>query len=91
MGITNYLGKKLYENRLLYLDRWSILHFFGFLILGIYHPTRWGLVIIGTIIFEIFEIIMARKTALFKENPKDMFTDVLLNLSGYWLGQGGLL
>ena len=47
--------------------------------------------IIGTIIFEIFEVIMARKTSLFKENPKDIFTDILLNFSGYLIGQGGLL
>ena len=89
--IKQFLEQKIFENGYVYLDYWSILHLLGFFILGTYYPNRWGLVIMGTIFFEILEVYMARRTSFFKESKKDTFTDIAINFLGYWSGQGGFL
>lgn len=69
------------------MDGWSIAHFIGFFMLGVYFPNRLHLVIIGTIIFEIFEKIMSEKTPFLKESLKDTMTDIVINIVGYLIGQ----
>ena len=89
--IKQFLGKKIFENRFIHIDRWSIVHFVGFFLLGIYFPNKLGLIIIGTILFEVFENIMSKRTPFFKESAKDTLSDIGFNILGYLLGQQYLL
>tara|TARA_Y100000310_G_C20526410_1_gene736270 strand:- start:730 stop:1011 length:282 start_codon:yes stop_codon:yes gene_type:complete len=85
--IRQLLGRRIYQSSLIHIDGWSILHFVGFFLLGVYFPNRWGLVIAGMIAFEVFENIFSGKIRFFKETTKDTVTDILLNIVGYSLGQ----
>ena len=87
MTIRQILAKKIYENSYLHFDLWSVIHFVGFFWLGTQYPNRIGLVILATIIFEVFEKIASKKTPFFKESSKDTFTDVIINVVGYIAGQ----
>jgi len=81
-----FLQRIIFRNKILQVDGWSILHIILFFILGTQFPNQWRLVIIGTIIFEVFEMAASKRTSFFKENTKDTFTDILLNFVGYWIG-----
>ena len=89
--IKQFLGKRIFETKYISIDFWSIGHLILFFLLGIYFPNRWGLVIIGMIVFEVFENIMSKRTAFFKESAKDTRTDIAINIIGYFLGQQYLL
>ena len=91
--IRQFLERKLYQNRYIFINYWVILHFILFFIIGIYFPNRWKLVIIGMIAFELFENLASGKVKFFKESTKDTITDFLFNILGYWIGSnfmGGL-
>lgn len=95
MKIKQFLAKKIYENNLIHMDYWSILHIALFFWVGMNYPNQWELVIFGSIIFEFVENKISRKVSFLKENLKDTISDLGFNFLGYWLGMlyiaGGLI
>ena len=91
MTIGQFLKKKVFENNNFFIDGWSFLHFAIFFIAGIIFPNRWGSIIIVIVLFELFEKSTSKRVNLFRETKKDTFTDIVLNLLGYFLGQQYLL
>ncbi len=87
------LKKIIFENKYIYLDYWSILHFISLFIIGFYFPNRWLIIIIGSLIFEFSEGVASRRTRFFKETMKDKISDLVVNFIGYWAGinYGGII
>lgn len=92
-NLRNFLGNKIFENKYIHIDIWSILHLIFFFIIGLYYPNRWTEVIIAMVIFEFIEIKLSKRTSFFKESFKDIMSDFAFNILGYWLAHnyGGLI
>jgi len=57
-----------------------------FFIIGKLRLLSFKVVLIGMILFEVIEFILARFTPFFQEGLKDTFTDLLINIFGFILG-----
>ena len=86
MKIRKFLGKKIFENKFLYFDYWTVLHFLAFFVLALYYQDQWKLVIMGSVIFEIIEYNMSHKNPFLKEKIKDTINDLSVNFIGYYVG-----
>lgn len=84
--IIAFLEMTIFENAFIVLDIWSILHFLLFFFIAKLRLLPFRLALIGMILFEIFEFIMARFTPFFQEGFKDTFTDLLVNIAGFIIG-----
>lgn len=94
MNLKQFLGTKIFENRYLFIDYWSILHLILFFIFGVTYPNQWGLVILVSIIYEFIENRLSKKAPFWKEPLRDTLSDFAFNFIGYWLGMtygGGLI
>ena len=85
--IRQFLRRKIYEGKYLFVDFWSIAHVILFFFIGVFYPNRWKLVIVGMIAFELFERVLSKKALFLKESTKDTLNDIFFNIVGYWLGQ----
>ena len=85
--IRQFLGKKVFENKILRIDRWIYLHIALFFFIGVFYPNRLMLVIIAMVVFEIIEATLSKRQPFFKESIKDTISDLGFNLLGYFAGQ----
>ena len=85
--IRQFLAKKIFENKWIFIDRWSFVHLALFFYFGTQFPNRFGLVIIGSIIFEVVENLVSKKVPFLRENMKDTLSDLFFNILGYYFGQ----
>lgn len=65
------------------INLWSIIHFLLFTIFGLYYKHKYLQIFIASIIFEIFEIYYY---GINHESYLNMITDILFNMSGYYIG-----
>ena len=86
MNLRNFLATKIYSNKYLHLDYWSILHLILFIIFGTLYPDKWIYVLFGSVIFEVIENNVSKKIMFLKENVKDTINDIFINCIGYWIG-----
>ena len=91
--LKQFLKTRIIKNKYLYVDYWSILHLILFFIIGFYFPNKWMIIIVGSLIFEFSEKIVAARTPFLRETMKDKISDLGFNFIGYWLGinYGGLI
>ena len=93
--MKQFLSKKIFETKYFFMDYWSIVHLVLFFLIGMYYPNKWGLVIFGSIIFELVENKMAKRAIFLRETMKDTLCDFFFNFLGYYLGMlyipGGLI
>ena len=86
MKIRQFLATRIFVNKYIFVDYWSILHVALFFLFGVYYPNQWGLVIFGSIIFELVENRISKKAIFLKEPIRDTISDFLFNFLGYYLG-----
>lgn len=80
----DFLNTKLFENRFLFLNRWSFVHFFAGAIFYHFFPKKFKLWIKINIGFEVFEFILGLGgNPLFVEEVLDTFWDIILSLFGF--------
>ena len=83
------------------IDILSIVHFLQYFILGLFYKKRYKLILLTSIVWEIFEYFIAKnpytKTLLIQywpipqrywdeRNIKNKYFDILINILGYYIG-----
>lgn len=88
--IERWLNQKIYENKYVYLDRWSFVHLLSGIFLGWFFTNyyivknTWLVVLSLSIAYEFFEFIFW--DVLFKrESFKNIWWDIKLTMVGYFV------
>ncbi len=70
------------------INLWSIFHILLYILIGLILPNKWILIILFSLIWEIYEYIMSRLTnnPFYNESFVNKITDVGFNLVGYYIG-----
>jgi hypothetical protein len=88
--IAKWLGKKIYENSYIFVDRWTIIHIIsGFLIMRAIDTFQISVLNLAPFMtlfvllsaYEVFEVI-APKEWFRKEKFKDMMSDIVFGMLG---------
>lgn len=68
---------------------WTLAHFLFYFGLGIVMPNNWGLIIVLQVTWELFEDFMGYKLKQkqFIETDGKKISDIIVNSSGYFVGQ----
>lgn len=70
------------------INLWSIVHILLYILIGLVLPNKWLLIILFSLIWEIYEYIMSRLTndKYYNESFINRILDIIFNLIGYYIG-----
>ncbi len=85
---VNYLNYNLINNSLILINKWSIIHFFTGIFLGILFPFYIKSYLIINILYEFVEHYFSNQSnhPFFAETFKDSIWDLILIMSGFIIG-----
>ena len=71
-----------------WFNYWSIIHILLYTIIALFIPNKWWLIIIISIIWEIYEYIMSKiyDNKYYGEVIMNRIFDIGFNLLGYYIG-----